>query len=178
MTNMDVVFLTNENFIKSLAPVDENIAGKYLRSALTQAQEIDLKNILGSSLLGALKQRVLNEEVTGNYIELLDKIQYYLAYATLVNLSMVVGFKVANAGVLKTGDENMTPSTWTELTAVRDYYQKKADYFCLELQKYLCDNKSLFPELDSCSCNKIKSNLSSAATSGLWLGGIRDKYLK
>lgn len=174
---MEIVYLTNEEFIKSLAPVDENIASKYLRSALTQAQEIDLKSVIGSSLLDALKYRVLNKRVSGPYYELLQKVQQYLAYATITNLTMIVNLKIANAGVVKTGDQNMTPSTWTELTAIRDYYTKKMDYFCYELQLYLAKNASKFPELDSCACDRIKSNLRSAATTGLWLGGVRDKYL-
>lgn len=175
---MDIIFLTNEQFIKDLAPVDENIAGKYLRSALTQAQEIDLKNIIGSSLLNALKYRVLNKTVVGPYHELLEKIQYFLAYATLTNLTMIVNYKVANAGVVRTGDDNMTPVAFADLVAIKDYYRKKADFFCYELQLYLCKNSNLFPELDSCSCSKIRSNLSSAASSGLWLGGVRDKYIR
>lgn len=174
---MDIVFLTNFELVESLAPLDSGLAGKYFRSALTEAQEIDLKNILGSSLLNALKYRVLNKQVSGPYHELLDKIQYYLAYATIVHLIFIVNLKIANAGVLKTGDENMAPSAWTEMTALRDYYQKRADFFCYELQLYILKNKSLFPELDSCACEKIKSNLKSAATTGLWLGGVRDKYL-
>lgn len=175
---MEIVFLTNREFIESLGPVDSNIAGKWLRSALTQAQEIDLKNIIGSNLLSSLKYRVKEKAVTGPYYELLQKIQYYLAYLTLVNLTVMVNHKIANAGVVRTGDDNMTPANWNELVAVKDYYQHKADFFCMEVQKYLLHNRNQFPELDDCTCEALRAHLRSAASSGLWLGGVRDKYLR
>lgn len=175
---MDIIFLTNFDFVESLAPLDSNLAGKYFRGALTQAQEIDLKNIIGSNLLNALKYRVLNKQVVGPYHQLLEKVQYFLAYSTIVHLIFIVNMKIANAGVVKTGDQNMTPSTWTEMVALRDYYTKKMDFFCMELQKYLLQNRNLFPELDDCACEALKAHLRSAASSGLWLGGVRDKYIR
>ena len=57
------------------------------------------------------------------------------------------------------------------------FYQMKADYCKLELQQWLLDNSGLFPELKACDCERMKSNLYSAATCGLWLGGPRSKVL-
>jgi len=37
------------------------------------------------------------------------------------------------------------------------------------------DNRSSFPELNECDCRRIESNLYSAATCGIFLGGVRGK---
>ena len=55
------------------------------------------------------------------------------------------------------------------------YYQGKADACCVTLQQWLLDNRDAFPELDDCSCRAIRANLRSAASCGIWLGGVRGR---
>ena len=86
-------------------------------------------------------------------------------------------YKVTNFGVAKSQDENLQVATQDEIAKQEYYYQSKADYYALELQQWLLDNRSSFRELDECQCGKIRSNLYSAATCGLWLGGPRGRIL-
>ena len=55
------------------------------------------------------------------------------------------------------------------------YYQTKVDAYCLELQQWLLQNKESIPELTECHCRKLSSNLHSAASCGIFLGGSRGK---
>ena len=48
---------------------------------------------------------------------------------------------------------------------------------CRDLQRWLLDNRAAFPELRGCDCDAIQANLRSAASCGLWLGGVRGKKL-
>ena len=171
------VFLTNETFIKDLANIDENLAGKYLRSALDEAQEISLREILGDCLLDTLKGMVEDKTLDGVYKELVEKCQYVLAYRTIVSLCMISTYKIANVGTVTTRDDNVDNLSWKDLTGVREYYTHKADFYTLLLQKYLLQNKSSFPELKECDCTRLKANLRSSASSGLWLGGARGRKL-
>ena len=91
---------------------------------------------------------------------------------------MKVSFKVGNFGVSRSNDENLSGATFDEIGKLQYYYQSKADFCKLELQTWLLDNRALFPELRACDCDKIRANLHSAATCGLWLGGPRGKYRK
>ena len=58
---MEEILLSSENFIKSVTNISDNVNGKYILPALREAQEIDLKGIIGSSLLETLKILVADD---------------------------------------------------------------------------------------------------------------------
>lgn len=178
---MEEILLSSETFIKRVTSISDNVAGKYILPSLREAQETGLKGILGDRLLTVLKGMVKDGSISsvGNaaYKELLDRCQYYLAYRTLVEVCVKVSFKVANFGVTKSTDENLELASPDEVAKMQYYYQSKADSLCYDLQGWLLENAGLFPELDVCECRRIESNLYSAASCGIWLGGPRGKIL-
>ena len=170
--------LTSEAFVKSVSSISDNVSGKYIQSSIREAQEIGLKSIIGSNLLNYIKSLGKDGiKLPGNeaYDELVDRAQYFLAYTAICELLPKVSYKVGNFGVSKSTDENLQVATQDEIAKMQYYYQSKADFCALELQQWILDNRGLFPELDDCSCRKIESNLYSAASCGLWLGGPRGK---
>lgn len=176
---MAEILLSSESFVKSVTSVSDNLSGKYILPSLREAQEIGLRNILGDSLLSKLKSLVkdgaIEQPVNAKYKELIDRCQYYLAYVTIVEVTNKTTYKVGNFGVTKSTDENMQMATQDEVAKMQYYYQSKADACCLDLQNWLMDNRSSFPELNDCDCRRISSNLYSAATCGIFLGGSRGK---
>ena len=169
------ILLTSEDFVKSCTNISDNLSGKYLLGAIREAQEVALRGVLGSCLLDALKGRYKAGELAGDYKELVDRCQYFLAYTAIVDVAMKASYKISNFGLSKSRDENLDVATMDEIVANQGYYQAKADARCYELQVWLLNNKDLFPELDACACERIKSNLTSAASCGIWLGGARGK---
>lgn len=175
---MAEILLSSENFIKSVTNISDNVSGKYILTSLREAQEIGLKNIIGDCLLEKLKVLIksgidANENI--KYKCLLNKCQYYLAYMTIVELVYKVSYKIGNAGVVKTADENLQVASFEEIVAQKEFYQGKADFHCMEVQNYILENRSDFPEVDDCTCRKIHATLHSAATCGFFLGGARGK---
>ena len=179
---MNEVLLTSETFVKSVSNISDNIAGKYLLSAIREAQEIKLKSIVGSALLSKLKQLVADNEIAqpenAAYQELIDRCQYFLTYQSIAAITIKVSFKVANIGVSKNTDENVQYASLDEVGKVETYYQSKADFYAYELQLFLLDNASSYPELSDNDCYKIRKNLYSSATCGVWLGGPRGKIVR
>lgn len=173
--------LTSEQFVKSVSNISDNLAGKYLLPAIREAQEINLRGILGDALLDKLKALGLTNALSApenkRYRDLVDRCQYYIAYQTIAGLPYKIGFKIANIGVAKTSDTNIQPGTQGDLTVVQSYYQNKADYYAKVLQQYLLRNCKNYPELSENCCHSIRRNLYSAATCGIWLGGRRGKKL-
>ena len=174
--------LTSETFVKSVTSISDNVAGKYIQSSIREAQEIGLKSILGTALLNSLKEKglakTLTEEDNPTYKDLVDRVQYYLAYTAICELATKVTYKVGNFGVAKSNDENLQVVTQDEVAKLQYYYQSKADFCALEIQQFLLDNRAAFPELGECDCRRIQSNLYSAASCGLWLGGPRGKMAR
>lgn len=178
---MAEILLSSEAFVKSVTSASDNLSGKYILPSLREAQEIGLKGILGDDLLAKLKDLIRNgnleTESDGVYKTLVDHCQYYLAYETITNVVNVVSFKVGNFGVTKTQDENLQVATQDEIAKMQYYYQSKADACCLDLQNFLLEHRADYPELTDCCCHKIESNLYSAATCGIFLGGARGRKL-
>lgn len=178
---MKETLLTSETFIKSVTSISENMAGRYLRPSMLEAQETGLRGILGDSLTDKLKSLVsdggINDEKNAAYKRLLDRAQYYLAYSSVVECAAKSSYKVGNFGVGKSSDENLQLAGQDEIAKLAYYYQSKADGCCLHLQEWLLDNRADYPELDERACSRMSSNLRSAATCGIWLGGPRGRRL-
>ena len=178
---MAEILLSSEQFVKSVTSISDNIAGKYILPSLREAQEMGLREILGDCLLDYLMELVADGTITDPanaiYKTLLDKSQYYLAYQTVVEITNKVSYKVGNFGVAKSNDENLQVATQDEIAKMQYYYQSKADAHCYQLQTWLLANKRYIPQLTACACSRIASNLKSAATCGIWLGGPRGRIL-
>lgn len=174
---MAEILLSSEAFVKSVTSASDNLSGKYILPSLREAQEIGLKGILGDALLDKLKELVKTGCLFGVYKTLVDHCQYYLAYKTIVEVTNKVSYKIGNFGVTKTQDENLQVATQDEIAKMQYYYQSKADACCLDLQNFLLEHREDYPELTECCCHKIESNLRSAATCGIFLGGARGRKL-
>lgn len=176
---MTEALLTSEQFVKNISNISDNLAGKYLLPAIREAQEINLRGFLGDALLDKLKAVVGSGAVKSPendaYRRLIDECQYFLAYQTMAGLPYKIGYKIANIGVAKTGDDKVQSCTADELATVKGYYQGKADYYAKRLQGYVLEHSNAYPELTGNDCYRIRKNLYSAATCGLWLGGARGK---
>lgn len=176
---MAEILLSSEAFVKSVTSASDNLSGKYILPSLREAQEIGLRGVLGDNLLSKLKELLKNNqidiEVNAAYKSLLDRCQYYLAYTTIVEVTNKVSYKIGNFGVAKSNDENLQVATQDEIGKMQFYYQSKADACCLDLQNFLLEHRADYPELTENCCHKIKSNLHSAATCGIFLGGARGK---
>ena len=193
---MKEILLTSEKFVKDVTSISDNIAGKYLLPAIREAQDITLREIIGGALLKRLKLLVDTDAFYGDfnydfnddfftaedieallhYKAVIERAQYYLAYRSVAELTMKVSYKIANIGVSRTNDENVQAVSLDEVKEMRDYYNSKADFYCLMLERFLCAHASLFPELTEAKCYELRANLRSAATCGVWLGGARGKW--
>lgn len=173
--------LTSPDFVKSVTNISDNLNGKVMQSAIREAQEIDLKQIIGQPMLTKLKTLVKNGEIhqEGNedYLDLLNECQYFLSYTVVSKLCIITSYKIDNAGVVKTADENIQNATEEEIFDMQNFYQRKADYFCSQLQYYILNHLGLLPEITEAQCLEIRANLYSAANSSIWLGGRRGKGL-
>ena len=171
--------IISPDFIKSMSNISDNTSDKYLLPAIREAQDIDFRNIVGYAMLEKLKELndsdTLNDPKNIQYKELLEESKYFLTYATMVHLTMKTSYKIANMGVVRTSDDNVTSASYEEVRRIADYYRSRADFFKNSLQRYLCYNRSRLPELSEELYNQAKAQLRSSATTSIWLGGVRGK---
>ena len=178
---MNRVLLISEDFVKELTNMSDNMQGKLINPAIAEAQEAGLREILGDCLMDSLLELVETGEIERDenamYKKLLDKAQYYLAYQVITNVMILTAVKIDNSGLMQVNDEHTQNISMEDSFQLRDFYQKKADFYQGRLQRFILKNKKSYPELSGCdnTCAEIKSNLYSAASGGLWLGGVRGR---
>ena len=176
---MAQILLISENNVRELAGIRANVAGKYLRPAIREAQDVYLRRITGDRLLAKLKELVstgdIQQPANASYKALLDNAQTLLAYAAASDVAQRVTLKVGNAGVVKTPDDNVQVADRSDMDYKSEYYESKADSATLDLQNYIYNNRAAFPELTQGDCRRIKANHYSAASCGIFLGGARGK---
>lgn len=176
---MQKVLLTSEAFIKGASNIDDNMQPKFLIPAIKESQDIDVQQVLGTPLLNKLCDLVSGSTIDNPeniaYKALIDKVQYFMLYCVLSKICVIANIKIGNIGVYSTNDENAYSVNLSNMFTTKDYYEKKADYYKMLLQQFLIENHADYPELTEAKCTEIHSNLYSAASSGLWLGGARGR---
>ena len=172
------VLLISEDKLKTYTALNDNVFGKVICPVIKTSQDIYLQQILGTALMEKLqtlvKENQIGSQENTKYKKLLDEyVAPYLIYETLVNLVPEVGTKIANIGVVQNNDEHTMNVSQGERELVSRQYQTYADNYCKQMQAYLCQNSELYPELKETQL--VEPHLNSAATTSLWLGGIRHK---
>lgn len=176
---MNEALLISEKFLKEQTNLSDNLNGKLVLPSIREAQEINLREIIGDVLLDKIKDLIVNQTIDDpenkRFKTLLINCQFFLAYQTASNICIITSLKVDNAGVVRVSDERMEAAPMTDVITLKNYYQNKADFYAKRIQQYILNNSSLYPEINN--SNDVKSNLYSSYTSGLWLGGARGRSL-
>lgn len=178
---MDKVLLLDEELMKSTLAIDDNLASGYIRPAIILAQDVYLEETIGTALMTKLKECVSaktrkNTSIPTVYKTLLDRVQKMLAhYATSYIIDNVSG-KISNAGVVRTEDDKMASISVSELAERKAWEIHYGDMYRVRLQRFLIANYNDYPELKEWqSIADMKHQLHSAATCGVWLGGVGGK---
>ena len=170
--------------LKSESLINSNCDDKPLSNIVTTTQEIYLVKITGTALMRKLQELVYNEvkglpnsitqEGNEHYLDLLENyVKPYLRYHALKSFLVENSFKFRSAGVVRVSDTNMNYTSVEDIKFLQQHFTTYIAEYEDRLSKYLCSNKSNFPEIqaeipsymDSPSVGKDYSN-----TGGLWLG--------
>lgn len=143
---MKKVFLISEDVIKKGSVIDDNVSGDLIAVATETAQEIYLQQLIGSSLLRSLCNKVENNSLSVDDVTLLQEyIEPYLKYKVLAEITIPLSFKYRNAGVVQTSTEHVTNASFKESQSLSQFYDQRADFFAIRLTNWLCNNQAKFP---------------------------------
>ena len=177
------VLLISCDTLKTYSSLNDNVYGKNILPSIKTSQDIELQQILGSCLYKTLCEMVADGSISDTenvqYKTLLDDyVQPYLIYITLAHLVSEMSTKLTNFGLVESNDEHLVNLSVEERDLVKTQWTYYADSYCKQMQGFLKSNKEAFPELNcGCECDgNIKPTLDSAASTGLWLGGLRSPY--
>lgn len=176
---MNTIGFTNFEYIRKSTNLSDAVSDKYVCVAVKEAQEIQLKQIMGEELYNHFVELIGTGDIwdTDYEYELLEnEIQSFLAYQTIANLSVILSFKYSNIGVNRTFDTNVDTLGFDDVIKMRNIYQEKADWFGQRIQDNINRNKDYYKEWLKIVPDTVKPNLNASDFHNpIWCGGKRGK---
>lgn len=157
---MAEILLINENVMKSVGLINDNVDSCYLQPAMVLAQEVSLQQLIGTKLLKKIKSLIsdgtIDEPDNNKYkVLLVDYIKNYLIWQTTSEIQIPVNYKITNSGVIQNEDERKAGVDMKNVQYLKEYYASKALFFGKLLTDYLCKNSGLYPEYRGSSVDGI-----------------------
>ena len=179
MVNIKNTMLISPNTIKNYNVVNLNVDDSVLGNCIRTAQNIYLRDVIGTDLLTHLQELVYNKIIgSGSSIDDNENVMYKvlldeyvkptLSYRTAVECCTVLSLKLRNMGLVKNSDTNVNATTQDDIIAMKQYYDAFFNDSLNRMMEYLCENKGAFVELPEgfCTC----SSKPLYGRTNLWLG--------
>lgn len=136
----------NEEDLKKITAIDENVEVDELRPFIVQAQDLKLQSILGSQFMQNLMIKIdegtLNDDektLIKYYIQPI--LANYTVYLAIPNMT----FKLLNKAIMQLNSEEGSPVGLDVVQYLRNNYKNTADFYTERLVEYLCEYDELFP---------------------------------
>lgn len=140
------VYFISTSYLKNDSVINENVDDKLLKSAIKEAQEIYIRDIIGSGLYDELQTQAFAGTLTANNTTLLDSyIAPCLKYYTITESMLPMTFKMMNKSVAAREAENARAVSIDELTMIEKRFRDKAEYYANRLRDYLRENTNTYP---------------------------------
>lgn len=111
------------------------------------AQEIHIRNYLGTDLYNKISNDILSGSLSGDYLELVnDFIQPMLIHYALVDYLPFAAYQIKNGGVFKHSSENAETATKEEIDFLIQKERDIAEYYTRRFIDYMSFNQESFPE--------------------------------
>ena len=140
------VYFISTSYLKDNSAINENVDDKLLKSAIKEAQEIYIRDIIGSGLYDELQTQAFAGTLTNVNTTLLDSyIAPCLKYYTITESMLPMTFKLMNKSVAAREAENARAVSIDELTMIEKRFRDKAEYYANRLRDYLRENTNTYP---------------------------------
>lgn len=160
------LFIT-ETYIKTNSPITSNVDPKDLNSHILAAQNLYMKNILGSEFFDDLMTKYQAQTLSADEITLVqDYIQPAILWRGITIALPWLHTQLRNKGLMNNSDDNATQADQSMLNFLRNEAKNRAEYQEEELRKYLCKYNNLYP------LYRTQDGLTKPDSSSNWDSGL------
>lgn len=136
--------------IKRNTIIDGNVDVDKFIQFIKIAQQIHVRNYLGSDLYNKISSDIIADTLTGNYLSLVNTyIQPMLIHFAMVDYLPFAAYQVKNGGVFKHSSENSETVSKNEVDYLVNKEREFAEYYTRRFIDYMANNQNLFPEYTS-----------------------------
>ena len=142
--------------IKRNTIIDGNVDVDKFIQFIKIAQQIHVRNYLGSDLYNKISSDIIGDTLTGDYLSLVNTyIQPMLIHFAMVDYLPFAAYQVKNGGVFKHSSENSETVSKNEVDYLVNKEREFAEYYTRRFIDYMANNQNLFPEYTSNSNEDI-----------------------
>jgi hypothetical protein len=136
--------------IKRNTIIDGNVDVDKFIQFIKIAQQIHVRNYLGSDLYNKISSDIVADTLTGDYLSLVNTyIQPMLIHFAMVDYLPFAAYQVKNGGVFKHSSENSETVSKNEVDYLVNKEREFAEYYTRRFIDYMANNQNLFPEYTS-----------------------------
>lgn len=144
-----VLFIKRSDLVKH-SILDGNVDTDKFIQYIKIAQEIHVRNYLGTDLYNKIATDISNSELEGNYLNLVnDFVQPMLIHWAMVDYLPFAAYSIKNGGVYKHSSENSESASKEEIDFLIDKERNIAEYYTRRFIDYMSFNQASFPEYNS-----------------------------
>jgi hypothetical protein len=172
---MEIALFLDEDYIKEMSFLDENVDVKLLGSVIMEAQDIHIHPLIGSGLYNEIKAQIIAGTLTALNTTLLnDYLAKSLKWWVFHEGIDVLNFKFTNKSVMKRTSESGNAVEVSDIKRLSEKFKNKAEWYDKRVVEYLCENDGSYPLYNNpgTTADTIHPKR-NAFTSGLYLGGSR-----
>jgi len=149
------LFITRTQLVKN-SILDGNVDTDKFIQFIKIAQEIHIRNYLGSDLYNKIASDISSSSLSGNYLTLVTTyIQPMLIHYAMVDYLPFAAYQVKNGGVFKHTSENAESVNKNEIDYLVQKERDIAEYYTRRFIDYMSYNQASFPEYTSNSNEDI-----------------------
>jgi hypothetical protein len=140
------LFIKREDLVRN-SILDGNVDTDKFIQYIKIAQEIHIRNYLGTDLYNKISADIIASTLSGDYLELVNTyIQPMLIHYAMVDYLPFAAYQVKNGGVFKHRSENGDAATKEEIDYLVQRERDIAEYYTRRFIDYMSFNQESFPE--------------------------------
>jgi len=152
---MTALFITRTDLVRN-SILDGNVDTDKFIHFIKIAQEIHVRNYLGTDLYNKISADIIADTLSGDYLTLVTTyVQPMLIHFAMVDYLPFAAYQVKNGGIFKHTSENSTSVDKGEVDYLVAKEREFADYYTRRFVDYMSFNQNLFPEYRSNSNDDI-----------------------
>jgi len=143
------LFITRNDLVKYTA-VNGNVDTDKFIQFIKISQDIHIQNYLGSDLFDKISDDIINEDLTGDYLSLVDTyIKPMVIHWAMVEYLPFASYTIANKGVYKHSSENSDTVVKDEIDFLIEKSRNLAQYYTDRFISYMSFNQDTYPEYNT-----------------------------
>jgi hypothetical protein len=140
------LFIKRQDLVRN-SILDGNVDTDKFIQFIKIAQEIHIRNYLGTDLYNKISADIVAGTLSGDYLELVnDFVQPMLIHYAMVDYLPFAAYQVKNGGVFKHSSENAETATKDEIDFLVQKERDIAEYYTRRFIDYMSFNQETFPE--------------------------------